>query len=441
MAKKLTQKEFIDQVIRLQGDKYNFEKTNYINTRTPIVVTCKKHQYDFKVKAEVLTHNKFSDKKREFVVGSCPKCQEEYIQNIKLNFIEKLRIAHNYEYEYDVDNYINELIPFNAICKLHGNFLIFAKNHITGTNKCPVCYPSNKRFEKWIDNKRYYICEIHGDVLIGKKRELSKGCPKCNIEKQNKINLEKHQNNIINKFGEKYNITFNDNTITFVCKKHLTSETVIDKEYSRNHFCNDCRQDVIDINMNQLKEIHNINVEKIKNILLNKFKNKYEFIEIIKDTDGYKVKLYNVLLEKERIVHMSSILHDGQLSNNINNVLRNLVSYEEAKAKVRALGIKSFREYKKWHVRTKQTTMPSNPHRAYKKEWISHYEFFGTDKTERMSWGESRINSYLLRKNIEFVWQKRFKDCRDKNTLPFDFYLPKYNLIVESDGEQHYNNI
>src|ERR1035437_7801725 len=81
MAKKLTQKEFIDQVIRLQGDKYNFEKTNYINTRTPIVVTCKKHQYDFKVKAEVLTHNKFSDKKSEFVVGSCPKCQEEYMKN------------------------------------------------------------------------------------------------------------------------------------------------------------------------------------------------------------------------------------------------------------------------------------------------------------------------------------------------------------------------
>lgn len=31
----------------------------------------------------------------------------------------------------------------------------------------------------------------------------------------------------------------------------------------------------------------------------------------------------------------------------------------------------------------------------------------------------------------------RFPDCRDQKTLPFDFYLPGYNLIIEYDGRQH----
>jgi very-short-patch-repair endonuclease len=142
-------------------------------------------------------------------------------------------------------------------------------------------------------------------------------------------------------------------------------------------------------------------------------------------------------LEKERIVNAKTIL-DGELSKKDNDVLRNTVDYDEAKRRVNELDIKSFREYKKWHVRTKQTEMPSNPHRVYVDRWISHFEFFNTDKMDYMSVGERRIYNYLERKNIEFVWQKKFKDCKDKRQLPFDFYLLKYNLIVEFDGIQHY---
>ena len=35
-------------------------------------------------------------------------------------------------------------------------------------------------------------------------------------------------------------------------------------------------------------------------------------------------------------------------------------------------------------------------------------------------------------------YPKRFDDCRDQRTLPFDFYLPKYNLCIEYQGSQHY---
>lgn len=56
----------------------------------------------------------------------------------------------------------------------------------------------------------------------------------------------------------------------------------------------------------------------------------------------------------------------------------------------------------------------------------------------RASKGESDIRNWLINNDIEFEQQKRFDDCRNINTLPFDFYLPQYNLCIEFDGEQHF---
>ena len=52
--------------------------------------------------------------------------------------------------------------------------------------------------------------------------------------------------------------------------------------------------------------------------------------------------------------------------------------------------------------------------------------------------GERRIRKYLEKNNILFEQEKWFSDCRDVNPLPFDFYLPNYNIAIEFDGEQHY---
>lgn len=56
-----------------------------------------------------------------------------------------------------------------------------------------------------------------------------------------------------------------------------------------------------------------------------------------------------------------------------------------------------------------------------------------------ISKGEDKIKKALEDCNIKFEQQKRFKDCRDKNPLPFDFYLPDYNCCIEFDGKQHFH--
>jgi very-short-patch-repair endonuclease len=54
--------------------------------------------------------------------------------------------------------------------------------------------------------------------------------------------------------------------------------------------------------------------------------------------------------------------------------------------------------------------------------------------------GEKIIRNFLIENDINFIPQKRFKNCKDIRTLPFDFYLYELNTCIEYDGEQHYSN-
>lgn len=68
----------------------------------------------------------------------------------------------------------------------------------------------------------------------------------------------------------------------------------------------------------------------------------------------------------------------------------------------------------------------------------NHFAGNGCPKCKR-SLGEETIDLYLSSLKINFEMQKRFNDCKgDVGTLPFDFYLPDYNILIEYDGIQHY---
>lgn len=51
---------------------------------------------------------------------------------------------------------------------------------------------------------------------------------------------------------------------------------------------------------------------------------------------------------------------------------------------------------------------------------------------------ENIICSLLDKWGYNYVLQHKYNDCRDKYPLPFDIYLPDFNLNIEYDGEQHY---
>lgn len=59
----------------------------------------------------------------------------------------------------------------------------------------------------------------------------------------------------------------------------------------------------------------------------------------------------------------------------------------------------------------------------------------------RRSRGNLAVENFLKERKIFFVDEKRFPDCRNIFSLPFDFYLPDLNYCIEYNGEQHYKPV
>ena len=58
-----------------------------------------------------------------------------------------------------------------------------------------------------------------------------------------------------------------------------------------------------------------------------------------------------------------------------------------------------------------------------------------------ISYGEYLVATYLDKYNVKYKRWHKYDDCKDKRYLPFDFYLPDYNILIEFDGIQHYEPI
>jgi hypothetical protein len=86
--------------------------------------------------------------------------------------------------------------------------------------------------------------------------------------------------------------------------------------------------------------------------------------------------------------------------------------------------------------RRKDVSIICKDHGLFKQEARVHLEGFGC----KMCNG-SRLENYLLKKLKDikepFQINKKFKDCKNKKPLPFDFYLPVRNILIECDGIQH----
>jgi len=55
--------------------------------------------------------------------------------------------------------------------------------------------------------------------------------------------------------------------------------------------------------------------------------------------------------------------------------------------------------------------------------------------------GEQLIALTLTRWGIRYESERRFRSCSDKGMLPFDFYIPKWRILIEYQGVQHYQTV
>ena len=59
----------------------------------------------------------------------------------------------------------------------------------------------------------------------------------------------------------------------------------------------------------------------------------------------------------------------------------------------------------------------------------------------KCSQGEKLIKQFLDDYNIEYIYQYKTQDCKNINTLSFDFYLPEIKTVIEYDGQQHFKPV
>jgi very-short-patch-repair endonuclease len=120
----------------------------------------------------------------------------------------------------------------------------------------------------------------------------------------------------------------------------------------------------------------------------------------------------NAINKQEYLISMSNIVHDNKYN-------YSKVNYKSAIFKI-------------------IITCPT--HGDFKQTFNSHLRGSGCPRCSD-SKGEKKIRKLLKSNDIIFIHQYKFNNCKNVRPLPFDFYLPDYNVCIEYNGKQHYEPI
>ena len=200
MAKKKTTEEFINDARKVHGDKYNYSKAHYVNSKTKVCIICPEHGEFWQEASNHLNRQ------------GCPKCGNEnkggYCRSSKEEFIKKARKVHGDKYDYSKVEYVNCMTKVCISCPEHGEFCQTPTNHLNG-HGCPKCkgeaigvrcrlskedfikksnevHNGKYNYEKVeyvnTDTKVCIICKEHGEFWQAPSNHINgQGCPKCNL--------------------------------------------------------------------------------------------------------------------------------------------------------------------------------------------------------------------------------------------------------------------
>ena len=194
-----TTDEFIAKAKKIHGDKYDYSKVKYIDTKSKVCVVCPEH-------------GEFWQKPSNHLSGQgCPKCKADKTRErlilSKEGFIKKANEKHRDKYNYDKVEYNGAHTKVCIICPEHGEFWQTPNHHLSGCgcHKCGVEKQTSTKEEfikkaKEIHGDKYdyskvdysnahtkvcIICPNHGEFWQTPNNHLrGQGCPKC---KRNKL--------------------------------------------------------------------------------------------------------------------------------------------------------------------------------------------------------------------------------------------------------------
>lgn len=466
------------------SDRFDYSEVKYADSQTPITLICKEHG-EFNI--DMYKHLYYED-------GGCPLCNSKREKEEKANaFIKKSKEKFGDRFDYSKVVYVNSQTPVILICKEHGEFSVDMYRHLYSKDGlCPLCnkrsgvkhlsteyiikrckyiYADKYDYSKIeykggnaITEKIEIVCPIHGSFfkIYDNIQKRDCGCPKCakekSIEKRKLNSIVSNANKFIErskkKFGDRFDYSevkyVNAQTpITLICKEHGTRFSTIPNVHFNSRFggCKECHKRYIEsikkekkvrINLTE-EERKERKIEHLKNNFIkkaiNKFGNRYDYSEV-KYINGntlvniidkelnneiFSIKPYNFLQSKngrpdkfhittEKFIEMAKRVHGNKYD-------YSKVDYKADKIKVCIICPK--------HGEFWQT-----PHNHLHARMGSGCPKCSSSRLEE------NIFYRLKKENIEFKAQ--YTDKKIFGNMRGDFFIKSYNVIIECQGEQHF---
>ena len=138
-----TKDEFVQKAKEVHGNRYDYSKVEYINSITPVEISCNFCGKTF----EQRPSNHINMKQ------GCPFCNGN-IKKTTEDFIKEAKIIHNDKYDYSKVNYRNNKSKITIFChekdqdgNEHGEFVQQALTHLQG-HGCPKCVNCYQRMQR-----------------------------------------------------------------------------------------------------------------------------------------------------------------------------------------------------------------------------------------------------------------------------------------------------
>ena len=234
-----TKEEFVKKANQIHNFKYDYTKSNYVNTETKVCIICPEHGEFW-----MTPHSHLSGQ-------GCPTCGNIKGHNATRKsleqFIQEAREVHGDKYDYSKVEYSGNKTKVCIICPEHGEFWMSPNSHLSKKQGCPYCAghmrKTNEQFIKdarevhgdkydyskvnYINNRTDIIvtCPTHGDFNVKPDNHLAgNGCPKCAGKHRT---TEELLQLLKDSRGDRYNYslasmeTMDDHyCIPIICRKH-----------------------------------------------------------------------------------------------------------------------------------------------------------------------------------------------------------------------------
>ena len=317
------------------------------------------------------------------------------------DLIREARQRHGLRYDYSRTVYTNANEKFRVICSKHGEWETTYSSHVVNGHGCQRC--GAQRQAPDLDKIKEKFRSKHGNFY-----DYSK------VVWNNLDGPGWHQNIIIgcpihSEFKQKPAVHYYQSAGCPQCKGMKSSEKQLKK---------------LDVFLQQVKDRHGDHYDYSKTV----YKGDQKNIDIGCKTHGRFTQRADHHLNSRGCPKC----HHDRLA------IEFAYNFEQFKERARKEHNDRF-EYvdESWTSYKDEITVICPDHGEFRV--VAKYHANGTGcKTCSTSRLGRNVEKVLMDYNISYVKEKKFKGCKNIFSLPFDYYLPEYDALIECDGEQHY---